>query len=136
MLLYYETSISISSPINNKLRITWITKLLEHQYKSQKHDEITSFQNDEIKFRITTANQRDQAMSKMFTLKLLLKDTKTNFTCSLLMFNIHIWSWDVGQMQGNKAVFMIFKKKIFRIVYGHILSTKVDDYNRNEPEFK
>ncbi|KAL4154352.1 hypothetical protein QTP88_000231 [Uroleucon formosanum] len=88
--------------------------------------------HNEIKSRISAANRGYHAMRKMFTSKLLSKDTKKKLYIAYLrpivMYGCETWS----TTQGDENKLLTFERKILRKIYGPILNPNTGVYERRK----
>jgi hypothetical protein len=88
--------------------------------------------HNDIKSRISAANQRYQAMRKMFTLKLLSRDTKKKIYIAYLRPNVMYGCETWSTAQGDENKLLTFDRKILRKIYGHILNPNTGEYERRK----
>jgi len=88
--------------------------------------------HNEVKLRISVANRGYHAMSKMFTSKLLLRDTMKKLNIAYLrpivMYGYETWS----TTQGDENKLLTFERKILRKIYGPMLNPNIGVYERRK----
>ncbi|KAL4085250.1 hypothetical protein QTP88_027109 [Uroleucon formosanum] len=86
--------------------------------------------HNEIRLRLNAANRGYYAMSKMFSSKLLSKETKMKLYISYLrpivMYGCETWS----TTKGDETKLLTFERKVLRKVYGPIYNTETGQYEK------